>query len=83
MSWFPGTATTGGPSPRRKAAARSCCVAPAAVRQIAGRDDQLGLRLRHERADRLVERGVVARAEMEIREVQDARNHRRSRLYSE
>src|SRR5579885_2166392 len=25
MSWFPGTATTGGPSRRRNAAARSCC----------------------------------------------------------
>src|SRR3954451_13188317 len=25
MSWLPGTATTGRPSPRRKAAARSCC----------------------------------------------------------
>ena len=42
-SWFPGTASTGGPSERRKPAARSCCVAAAPVGQVARRDDQFGL----------------------------------------
>ena len=72
---------------RAKAAQKGRCAVvlrgPAAVGQVAGGDDQLGLHLRRERTDRLLERGVVARPEMEIREVQDARNHRRSRLYSE
>ena len=40
---------------------------PPAVRQVAGGDDQLGLCPRHERPDRLVNRGVVTRPEMEIR----------------
>ncbi len=57
--------------------------ASAAVCQVAGRDDQIGPGLSHEIADRIMDHGVVARAEMEIRQVQDARSHRRSRLYSE
>ena len=42
MSWFPGTASSGGPKPRRKAAARSCWSRRPAVRQVAARDHSSG-----------------------------------------
>ena len=84
MSWFPGTADDRRAEAAQEGGGAVVLVAPAAVRQVAARDDQLGLRPRSTSAPIACSRTrVVARPEMEIGDVQDARNHRRSRLYSE
>ena len=53
------------------------------VRQIAGRNDQLRLQALQQVGERMLDDGAVAGPDMQIRKVEDARNHRRSRLYSE
>ena len=84
MSWLPGTATTGAAERAQERRRPVVLLAPAPVGQVAGRDDQFGLdSLRAERASASLENRVVARPEMQIRNVEDARIHRRSRLYSE
>jgi hypothetical protein len=55
----------------------------APVGQIAGGDDQFRLQPLQQIGQRMLQYRVVARSEMEIRKVEDARIHRRSRLYSE
>jgi hypothetical protein len=58
-------------------------VAPAPVRQVAARDHELGVDAVGEAAQRVEEQVVVPRPEVEVRDVQEARRHRRSRLYSD
>ena len=83
MSWLPGTASTGGPSCRRRAGCLLVLVTPAAVRQVAAGDDELGRDPLDQVGQRALEDVVVAGPEMEVRDVEDACLHRRSRLYSD
>ena len=55
---------------------------PAAVREIAARDHELGLQLVTERHERVVELGCLVRAAMEVGDVDRAGGHGRTRLYT-
>jgi hypothetical protein len=56
--------------------------APRAMGQIAGRDEQLGLEFLEQLSQRMLDRRVLARTEVEIGEVKNPRPHGRSRLYT-
>ena len=81
------TCTSNGlaPSSRRScaAAARAEKVGAAAVSEVAARDHELRLKPLDERADRALDLRIVLcvpRADMDVRHVEDAGAHRRSRL---
>ena len=83
MSWLPGIARSGQPERAEEARSLLVLVAPAAVRQVAARDHELGLNPLHQRSDRALHRRVLARAEMQVGDVEDACHDGRGRLYSE
>ena len=83
MSWLPGIASSGGPSERRNAAARSCwsrrprCVrSPLAITSSGWIRSSSGLH-------RPLQVAVLVRAEVEVGDVEDACHVGRSRLYSD
>ena len=55
---------------------------PAAVREVAARDHELGLQLLTERHERFVQLLCLARAAMEVGDVDRAGGHGRTRLYT-
>ena len=55
MSWFPGTASSGGPSAAQERGRLLVLGAPAAVREVAARDDEPGLDPPDERGERALE----------------------------
>jgi hypothetical protein len=70
----------GCPEPAQECGRLVVLLGPAAVREVAARNDQLGCDLLHQRADPALDRRIVLRAEVQVRDVEDARSHRRSRL---
>jgi hypothetical protein len=55
-------------------------IAPPAVRQVARRDDELGPHTLDQGGERALDVGILARAEVQVRHVEDSRRHGRSRL---
>ena len=53
---------------------------PAAMRQVARRDDELRLQLRHERRQRRLHLRILLLPHVEVGNVDDARGHDRWRL---
>jgi hypothetical protein len=51
-----------------------------AVGQVAARDDELRPHVDEQRCYRLLDRGILARAEMQVGDVENAGGHGRSRL---
>jgi precorrin-4 methylase len=58
-------------------------VPPPAVGEVAARDHELRRGALDETGEGALENRIVTRTEMKVGDMQDARNHRRSRLYSE
>ena len=79
-SWLPGTASTGGPSERSRLAARSSCSPAAAMREIAGRDDELRLEPLDEPRERLLDVPLLMCTHVEVGNMEEPRVHNRTRL---
>ena len=58
-------------------------VASTSMCEVAARHDQTGRRPFDQRAHRVLEDRIVSRSDVQVRDVKDARGHRRSRLYSD
>jgi hypothetical protein len=82
MSWLPGTTSSDGPSAQQEAGGRVVLLRCASVAEVAAYDHEL----RHKPVDEWAQRQFcgrsLRRADVEIRNVQDACKHRRSRLYT-
>ena len=79
-SWFPGTASTGAPSERRKPGRVLVLLAPAPVRQVAGRDDERRPDSPYQRGERRLDLGSLACTRVEIGYMEEACRHDRMRL---
>ena len=77
---MPGTASTGGPSERSSSAARSSSSPAPAVREIAGRDDELRLQPLHEPRERLLDVLLLMCARVQVGNMEEPRVHNRTRL---
>ena len=81
MSWLPGTASSGRSERTQQRRRRLVLLGRAAMREVAARDHELRLEPVDQRREGPFRVGGV-RADVQIRDVQDACKHRRSRLYT-
>ena len=80
-SWFPGTASTGGPSETQERVRTLVLGAPAPVGQVAGGDDEVrAARAPASEGERVGDLGILACPGVEIGNMEDACGHERMRL---
>ena len=70
----------GDPQPPEEARCALVLLGAAAVREVAARDDELGLGARHERRHGRLDLGILTCARVEVGEVQNPSWHSRCRL---
>ena len=79
-SWFPGTARTGAPKRAEEPRRVLVLLAPAAIREVAGGDDERRLDPAHESGQRRLDLGILVCTRMKIGYMEEACRHDRMRL---